>query len=220
MPTLFVLPIAALLLGISGPFADEGLAGAELVTASPAGKPITELSSPLSAEVAQAEAEHRAILARPVEQWRLDGVRTRYESILKRTTDSSAAVSLRARLDRVSAQAEAGRAARRFQTILERSRRRDAEIVAIRRRLADLDRPQHQPFVAEGLVQPSSRQVNGRRVFALIGSDGTPVAYLDVPPGLDTRPVIARRAGVRGSVRYNEALGTRLIAVKDMEPLE
>ena len=184
------------------------------------GDTIAGLAPDLSAEVEHAAAEHRAVLVRPVEQWHLDGVRMRYESILKRVTDPTAAATLRARLDRVAAHAEAGRAALTFQTILERSRRRDGEVAVIHRRLADLNRPQRRPFVAEGLVQPSSKQVDGHRVLALIGPDGSPVAYLDVPPGLDVGPVISRRAGVRGSVRYNESLGTRLIAVRDLEPLE
>jgi hypothetical protein len=115
---------------------------------------------------------------------------------------------------------EIARSARTFQTLLDRSRRRDLAVVMTRRQLAELDRPQRRPFAAEGLVQPSSRQVDGHRVYALIGPEGTPVAYLDVPPGLDARAVLSRRAGVRGSVRYNESLGARLIAVKELEPLE
>jgi hypothetical protein len=70
------------------------------------------------------------------------------------------------------------------------------------------------------MVQRSSKEHEGRRVYALIGPEGNPVAYLDIPPGLDARGVVARRAGVRGSVRYDEALGARLIAVRDLEPLE
>ena len=64
------------------------------------------------------------------------------------------------------------------------------------------------------------RQVDGRRVYALIGPEGVPVAYLDIPAGLDARPVLAKRVGVRGSVSYDEHLGSRLIAVRDLEALE
>jgi hypothetical protein len=74
--------------------------------------------------------------------------------------------------------------------------------------------------VAEGLVQPSSRQVEGRRVYALIGSEGSPIAYLDIPAGMDARPLVAKRVGVRGAVRHDETLGSKLIAVRDLESLE
>jgi hypothetical protein len=31
---------------------------------------------------------------------------------------------------------------------------------------------------------------------------------------------MSKRVGVRGSVRYNESLGARLIAVRDLEPID
>jgi hypothetical protein len=54
----------------------------------------------------------------------------------------------------------------------------------------------------------------------LIGREGRAVAYLDIPPGLDARPLLSKRVGVRGGVRYNESLGSRLIAVRDLEALD
>ena len=54
----------------------------------------------------------------------------------------------------------------------------------------------------------------------MIGDEGRPVAYLDVPAGLDARPIVSKRVGVRGSVRYEERLGAKLIAVRDFETLE
>lgn len=186
----------------------------------PAGGAIPGLAPALAAEVAQAEAEHRAALTAPVERWQLDAVRRRYEALARRVTDPAQASALRERIDRVAAHEEIARSARRFQALLERSRRRDREVATVRRQLAEVDRPQRRPFVAEGLVQASSREVDGRRVYALIGPEGSPIAYLDVPPGLDARHVLARRAGVRGTVRYSETLGARLIAVRDLEPLE
>lgn len=173
-----------------------------------------------AAEVAAIEAEHRAALDPPVDRWQLAPVRSHYEALLKRTTDPAAARALRGRLDLVARHESVARSARTFETILQRSRRRDGRVAMTMRAVADLDRPRRGGFLAEGLVQPSSRQVDGRRVYALIGSDGAPVAYLDVPPGLDARSVISRRAGVRGSVRYDENLNARLIAVRDLEPLD
>jgi hypothetical protein len=178
--------------------------------------------SEVADEVARVEAEHRSALDAPVEQWRLDRVRSAYESLLKRTSDPAAAALVRARLDLVARHEEVARSARAFATILERSRRRDRSVATTLRRLAARERegPQTRPYAAEGLVQPSSREVDGRRVYALIGPEGAPVAYLDIPPGLDARPALSRRVGVRGSVRFDPALGTRLIAVRDLETLD
>lgn len=191
---------------------------ASFVEGPPAG--LDRLPPGLGAEVAQIEAEHRAALSGPVESWDLLPVQRRYEALLKRTDDPSSKDAVQARLDLVARQAQIARSARTIQTILERSRRRDRDVATARRNLDEMERPQHRPFVAEGLVQASSRQVEGRRIYVLVGPDGVPVAYLDIPPGLDARHMLSKRVGVRGSVRYNEALGSRLIAVRDLEPLE
>lgn len=220
------LPLAALLIGTLGlPGSPAELpATAVGVRAAHEPGPISRagpsLPPELAAEAARIEAEHRAVLSEPLEQWRLETVRTRYEGLLKRVADPGTAALLRERLDLVARHEEMARSARTLQTLLDRSRRRDEAVALTKRKLAELERPQRRPFVAEGLVQASSREVDGRRVYALIGPQGNPVAYLDVPPGLDARPVLAKRAGVRGSVHYNEALGARLIAVRDLEPLE
>lgn len=174
----------------------------------------------VAAEIASIEAQHRAAIQEPMDRWQLGAVRARYESLLKRVGDASGAETVRGRLDLVARHEEIARSARAFQTLLARSRRRDQEVAMTVHRLAELEHPRRRPFDAEGLVQASSRLVEGRRVFALIGPEGDPVAYLDVPPGLDARAAMTKRVGVRGSVRYNETLGARLIAVRDLEPLE
>ena len=174
----------------------------------------------IATEVAGIEAQHRAALDQPVERWQLGQVRARYEALLKNTPDPAAVDALRSRLDLVARHEGLARSARAFRTLLDRSRRLDQEVAITLNRLAELDQPRRRPFVAEGLMEPSSRLVDGHRVYVLIGADGEAIAYLDVPPGLDARPALTKRVGVRGSVRYNESLGSRLIAVKDLEPLE
>lgn len=174
----------------------------------------------LPPEVAAIESEHRAALDQPIERWQFGQIKSRYERLLERSPDPATADAVRARLAVVARHEEIARSARAFRALLERSRRRDQEVALTLHRLAELDQPGRRPFVAEGLIQPSSRLVDGHRVYALIGANGEPIAYLDVPPGLDARPALAKRVGVRGSVRYNESLGSRLIAVKDLEPLE
>jgi hypothetical protein len=173
-----------------------------------------------AAEVARLEAEHRGVLSEPVERWRLGSVQNGYEALLKRVSDPAASAAIRARIDLVAQHEQIGRSAREIQAILDRSRARDQAVDRTKRNLAALDRPQRRPYVAVGLFQASSREVEGRRVFALIGQNGRAIAYLDIPPGLDARPTLGKRIGVRGSVHYNEALGSRLIAARELEPLE
>ena len=68
----------------------------------------------------------------------------------------------------------------------------------MRKRLAQLERARARAYDAVGFVQPSARRVDGHKVFALIGGDGSTIAYLDIPPGLDPKPLLARRVGIRG----------------------
>jgi hypothetical protein len=112
------------------------------------------------------------------------------------------------------------RDARLFETLLERSRRRDGALALNRRRLADAQGPRVRPFDVQGLILPSSRQVDGQKVFTLIGRDGQTEAYLEIPPGIDVKRFMTRRVGIRGTVHYNEALRARLISVRDLEPLD
>ena len=89
----------------------------------------------------------------------------------------------------------------------------------MRERLAAVDRHRSLTYHAIGNVQPSSRLLDGRKLHALIGPDGKTVAYLDIPPGLDVEALGAHKVGVRGTVHYNQDLGTRLITVRDLEPV-
>ena len=174
----------------------------------------------LAAEIAPIDASYRSVLSQPLERWRLEPIRASYESLLGRTTDPAAQATIRARLDRVRRHADAAEAARTFQEILERSRRRDREVAAIRSRLRTDERRLARPYDAEGLMQPSARKINGQKVFALIGPEGTTQAYLEVPAGLDASPLLSRRVGVRGEIQYSDSLRARLITVRDLDPLE
>jgi hypothetical protein len=186
--------------------------------------PMTVTAGPLppaiAAELAPIEAEHRAIVRGPVAQWHLETVRQRYEAVLRHVTDTATGNAIRARLDLIARQEDAAQAARTIATILDRSRRRDRLVAQEIRRLAQARTPQARPFDAQGLMQPSSQRVEGRKVFALIGPEGTAAAYLDIPAGLDSGPFVARRVGVRGTVHYSEPLRARLIAVREIEPLD
>ena len=186
-----------------------------IVHASPPAVP-----AELSSEYDWIEAEYQNILKRPIASWKLREVRERFQALLKKAKDAKAQALIQARVDRILRQEDMARSAATFESILEKSRSRDREVILALQNLAAINRPRSRPFTARGLLQASSRQVNGHRVYALIGDEGRPIAYLDVPAGLDARPIVSKRVGVRGSVRYNEGLGTKLIAVRDFETLE
>jgi hypothetical protein len=80
--------------------------------------------------------------------------------------------------------------------------------------------PRTRPYNIVGLIQASSRKVGGQKVFALIGRDGSTEAYLDIPPGIDVKGLMTHRVGVRGAVRYDEALRSRVISVRELEALD
>ncbi len=111
-------------------------------------------------------------------------------------------------------------AARRFEEALERSRRLDAEAARIKQKLAEARTFTDRAYDAKGLLQASSREHDGQRVHALIGPEGRPIAYLAIPPGIPAGRFLARKVGVRGDVHFDEALGNRLITVRDLDPLE
>jgi hypothetical protein len=184
--------------------------------------PAATLPGEIATEIDRLEAMHRAILTRQaIEQWQFEAVRAGYQALLKRSGDNPAVEQvLRVRLARVTRQEQAAQAARTIRTILAQSHRRDLEVAAVKRRLAKAERAPVRGYSAIGFVQPSARLVEGRKLYALIGLDGSTLAYLDLLPGVDPNPLLAHRVGIRGTTHYNEDLGTRLITVRDMEMIE
>ena len=61
---------------------------------------------------------------------------------------------------------------------------------------------------------------SSQHLYALIGPDGAPVAYIDVPPALDADPLVGHQVGVRGKPRPRVDLSARLIEVQDLESLD
>jgi hypothetical protein len=134
--------------------------------------------------------------------------------------DPAVEKDIRMRLAGISRQEHAAEAARTIQTILAQSHRRDLEITQVKRRIAAVGRSRAHAYNAVGFMQPSVERVDGRKLYVLIAKNGSTVAYLDIPPGLDPDPLVARRVGVRGDPHYNEDLGVRLITVHDIESIE
>ncbi len=176
----------------------------------------------VAAEIRRIDAMHRAILAgQPIDQWRFDNVRAGYQSILKRAGENRAVEeALRDRLARITRHEQAAKAARTIQKTLAESRRRNVQVAGIQKRLAAIDGSPTHTYNAIGFIQPSSRVVEGRKLHALIGSNGSTLAYLDIPPGIDVDSLETRRVGILGVTHYNQDLGTRLITVRDVETLE
>ena len=165
---------------------------------------------------------HRAILAnQPIEQWRFETVRARYLALLKRAGHDPA-------VEETSGCGWRG----------SRGTSRP------RRPPDDADDPGREPSPRPGgrpgeapnrggarspdsglstpwaSCSPRPRGSTAGKLYVLIAKNGSTVAYLDIPPGLDPDPLVAHRVGVRGVPHYNEDLGTRLITVHDIESIE
>lgn len=157
----------------------------------------------------------------PVEKWRLGAIREAYEALAKQAgEDAERRRAVELRLDQVARYERASKAAQGFVEAASRSRDLDSGFEKIERKLADVERERSRAFDAVGFIQPSARMVQGRKLFALIGREGTVAAYLDVPPGVDPEPLTARRVGIRGQSHYNAELKARLISVRDLVNLE
>lgn len=185
-----------------------------------AAPPPAALPPSIAAEVDRIESSHRALLRQPVEDWRLEPIRQRYEALLKQAADPNAAAAIRARLERVDRQQSVAESARKIEALLARCRSRERNLDLYLRRLDQAEQPSERPYDVEGMIHPSSRKVDGQKVFALIGPEGTPVAYLRLPAGLDPTPLLSRRVGVRGTAHYDELLRARLIEVQDLDPID
>ncbi len=186
------------------------------------GQPIENVPSAFPAEIKTVDQMHRAIRNNhPIAQWRLEPVRSSYLAILKRAgNDPAVEEAIRLRLARVTRDEQAAEAARSIEGILGESHRRDQEVAAEKRRVAAANRSHARAYSARGFVQASTEMIDGRKLYVLIANDGSTIAYLDVPPGLDIDPLLAKRVGVRGDPHFNEDLGARLITVRDVEKIE
>jgi len=181
--------------------------------------PAENLPPAFAADLKAVDSTYQSIrVNQPPSHWQLDTIRWRYESILKRANgDPAVEGAVRARLDRVDRDERSAKAAQTIESILAASHRRDREVAAEERRVAAAARAHARAFNARGFVQESSAMIEGRKLYILIANDGSTIAYLDIPPGLDIGPLLTRRVGVRGEPHFNEDLGARLISVRDVE---
>ena len=184
-----------------------------------------ELSAPpappaeLAAALEGIEDRHRRAVAGPLESWQLGPIRDAYRDLLGRQSGPAARAAVQARLDQVDRQARLAAEARSFLAAVDVSRRRDGELSGPPGGAEPSALPKRPDYDARGLLQPSSREADGQRLFALIGPDGATIAYLAIPPGLDATPLVGHRVGVRGAIHFDEGLNARLFDVKDLDDL-
>ena len=147
-------------------------------------------------------------------------MRSSYQAILKKAGDDPAVDEAVRAASRLTRDEQAASDARTIESILIESHRRDQDVAVERRRVTAAARSHVRAYSARGFVQASTEIIDGRKLYVLIANDGSTVAYLDIPPGLDIDPLLAHRVGVRGAPHYNEDLGARLITVRDVEQLD
>jgi hypothetical protein len=200
----------------------SGYVAARYATTNPNDTRLDNFPANYAAQIKDVDELHRSMrLSQPVAQWRTETVRSRYQSILKSAGNEPAVEeAIRWRLTSITRDEQAVQAARTIESVLAESHRRDAEVAAVKRRVAAVGQSHSRGYSAVGYIQPSSEQVSGQKLFLLIGKDGSTVAYLDIPPGLEIEPLLARRVGVRGDPHFNEDLGSRLITVRDVETMD
>ena len=174
----------------------------------------------VAAELGRIESDHRRALRGSLETWRLEPVCAAYRQLLAAQASPAARDAVQARLDQAERQARLAKDARTLRSLLEQSRRLDPVLKGTRALLHGPARSTARDFDARGLLQPSSKQVEGQHLFALIGPDGVTVAYIDVPPGLDADRLVGHQVGVRGKPRPRLDLSARLLEVQDLEDLQ
>ena len=180
-----------------------------------------KLADAIEAALRSAEEEHRAMLRRPIEEWRTQTIAQLYQRILdQKNLPTAGAVIVRGRLAELKRQDEAARDAVAVDDLLRRGRNREASSGARKSKAKPPEPKKPRAFDAVGLLQPSSKLHDGEKVFALVAHDGLITTYLDIPPGYDTRPLIARRVGVRGDMRFDAGIGGKLVLVNELEWLD
>lgn len=175
----------------------------------------------VAAELASIDAAHRAVVSRRgVSAWRFEAERARAQAILKRAGDGPGVrEAVEARLERLDRDERAAAAARDFEATLAHMRKLDGEAAAAFRRLAATESTHPSAYTAAGFMKPSNQFRDGRKLYALIGTDGKTSAFLDLPPGLELEPILAAKVGVRGRAHFDQDLGVPLITVREVEPI-
>ena len=179
----------------------------------------TAIPPDLAAPLRRIESDDRAIVSRPIEGWDLTGVRRDDQALLAARADDPSRPAVRQRLTTVDRDDEMAKTAHEFEAIVRTSRQRDTVLAQVRDALRDVRVAEDLAYDAEGLLQPTSRLVDGEKVFALLNREGRVVTYVKIPAGVETKTLVARQVGVRGKSRFDEQLKFRLLDARDVDPL-
>lgn len=161
--------------------------------------------------------EFRGLLAQPLEERDFRSLIERTQASLKSAKAPEAREALEKLSGELEIQERVASAARRFHSAVTNTRKVDRGIAG---RPADplAPRPAHDGL---GLLLPSSKAINGTKVYALVDEPtGAISAYLQMPPGIDADALVGRMVGVDGDLSYNEALGGRVMTVRDVEAVD
>ncbi|MDX2035652.1 MAG: hypothetical protein SFX72_03290 [Isosphaeraceae bacterium] len=178
-----------------------------------------ETDGPTNDELVRIDASRRSMLREPLENWEFGPVLGRYRALMESVDDPALRAKIERRIKLVEADARIADSARKLAALIKESRRRDGEVDRVREELHRRRQAALEAYTLVGLIQPSAKEIEGRRLHLLIGDDGATTAYLDIPPGVDLDGLLTRRVGVRGKIGYDDRLGARLIVVRDIEAI-
>ena len=188
--------------------------------AVPALEPSEGVTGEAALELSKIVDRHRNELRKSMDQWDLGSVEASYQALAKRGAEAVDKRAIERRLDVLRRQKTAADSAAKIAKLLGRSRARDGNIAKARRGVDTPVAAIQGDYDASGLLQTTSRMVEGRKVLVLLGDDGGIAAYLTIPPGLSVEPLLSHRVGVRGEGRFDETLGRKVIQVQDIERLD
>jgi hypothetical protein len=178
------------------------------------------VSSDFSQALAKIVSRHQTELRKPIDRWDLAPIEQAYVDLKKTGVESGDRPAIERRLQIVRHQKDAATSASRLSKLVDTSRARDRQIADLQRSAVESTGEIVGDYDVTGLLQSSSKMVDGHRVYSLLGDDGKVVAYVSIPPGLAIQPLLSHRVGIRGEGRFEESLRTRLILVRDVELLK
>ncbi len=173
---------------------DQGAASSENAGAPNANR-VVQTSAPLpagfAAKLSAVDARRKTQERLSIEQWRLEPILAEYRSLLDQAADASSASLVRSRIRQTQREIELSNSARSFDDQLANSRQRNQQVESIIRTAEKSSVGKPTKYSAEGVLQPTSRMVDGQKAYALIARDGTVAAYLTLPPGLSPNALVA-----------------------------
>jgi hypothetical protein len=181
--------------------------------------PPADLPPEIAVPMKSIDDHHRLVVSQPLEVWDLSSVRKDYQALLASQANPKAKGVIQERLDQVGREDAMMKLANEFETLVKKSRNRDGDVTRAKEKIRQVREIEELSYDAEGLLQASSKLVDGEKVFSLLNDDGQVVTYLKIPPGVDTLNLLAKKVGVRGKSRFNDVLRYRLLDVRDIEAL-